>query len=149
LCRKLKRYRAGGFAALSRRPRSDRGKSRTAAPGPLSYAVELKHKQPMRAHMCINRFIQERFGTTIAKSTLYRHLRHAGATRLKLGVDACPVRNLWTCVHIHDSWVGDFADGPYVLVNSETVQTHLSRFTDCHRRYVARYAIICSRTWTS
>ena len=32
LRRKLKRYRAGGFAALCRRPRSDRGTSRSTAP---------------------------------------------------------------------------------------------------------------------
>jgi len=141
LRRKLKRYRADGFAALSRRPRSDRGKSRSAAPGPLAFAVELKREQPLRSHKCINRFVQERFGTTIAKSTLYRHLRRAGATRLKLGVDARPVRKRWTREHTHDLWVGDFADGPYVLVNGETVQTYLSGFIDCHSRYVveARY----------
>lgn len=141
LRRKLKRYRTGGFAALSRRPRSDRGKSRAATPGPFSYAVELKREQPLRSHKCINRFVRERFGTTIAKSTLYRHLRRAGATRLKLGVDARPVRKRWTRDHTHDLWVGDFADGPYVLVNGEAVQTHLSGFIDCHSRYVveARY----------
>ena len=141
LRRKLKQYRAGGFAALSRRPRSDQGKSRTAGLGPLSYAVELKREQPLRSHKCINRFVQERFSTTIAKSTLYRHPRRAGATRLKLGVDARVVRKRWTRDHTHDLWVGDFADGPYVLVNGEAVQTHLSGFIDCHSRYVveARY----------
>lgn len=141
LRRKLRRYRAGGFAALARRPRSDRGKSHATAPEPLSYAIELKREQPLRSHKCINRFLQQRFGVTIAKSTLYRHLNHAGATRLKLGVEARPVRKRWTREHTHDLWVGDFADGPYVLVNGEAVQSYLSGFIDCHSRYVveARY----------
>jgi hypothetical protein len=37
--------------------------------------------------------------------------------------------------------VGDFEEGPYVLVSGEAAATHLSAFIDCHSRYVveARY----------
>lgn len=141
LRRKLNRYRRSGFAALARQERSDRGRARSVGAEVLAFAVELKREQPYRAHQSINRFLMDRFGTTVPKSTLYRHLRAAGATRLKLGVVKKPVRKRWTRDHTHDLWVGDFEEGPYVLVDGEAVPTHLSAFIDCHSRYVveARY----------
>jgi hypothetical protein len=30
-----------------------------------------------------------------------------------------PVRKRWTREHTHDLWVGDFEEGPYVLVDGE------------------------------
>ena len=141
LRRKLNRYRQKGFAALARQPRADRGKARLVAPEALAFAVELKREQPRRSHKTINRFLKERFAMTVPKSTLYRHLRAAGATRLKLGAVNNPVRKRWTREHTHDLWVGDFEEGPYVLVDGEAAPTHLSAFIDCHSRYVveARY----------
>lgn len=141
LRRKLNRYRRQGFEALARRPRADRGKARAVPDDVLAFAVELKREQPFRSHQSINRFLKERFGVTVPKSTLYRHLRRAGATRLKLGAVTRPVRKRWTREHTHDLWVGDFEEGPYVLVNGEAAPTHLSAFIDCHSRYVveARY----------
>ena len=141
LKRKLKRYRAGGLDALARRARSDRGVSRVVAREALDFAEKLKREQPLRSHKSINRFIQQRFGLVIAKSTLYRHLRAVGATRLKLGVVQTPVRKRWTRDHTHDLWVGDFEDGPYALVDDAARPTYLSGFIDCHSRYVveARY----------
>lgn len=141
LRRKLNRYRREGFAALARRRRADRGKARSVPDDVLAFAVELKREQPRRSHKSINRFLMERFGRKVPKSTLYRHLRAAGATRLKLGVAKMPVRKRWTREHTHDLWVGDFEEGPYVLVDGEAAATHLSAFIDCHSRYVveARY----------
>ena len=141
LRRKLNRYRQKGFAALARQPRSDRGKARAASAEAVAFAVELKREQPLRSHKSINRFLKERFGAAMPKSTLYRHLRKAGATRLKLGAVNTPVRKRWTREHTHDLWVGDFEEGPYVLVDGEAAATHLSAFIDCHSRYVveARY----------
>jgi len=141
LRRKLNRYRQKGFAALARQPRADRGKTRSVAPEALAFAVELKREQPRRSHRTLNRFLKDRFGVAVPKSTLYRHLRAAGATRLKLGAVTTPVRKRWTREHTHDLWVGDFEEGPYVLVDGEAVATHLSAFIDCHSRYVieARY----------
>jgi len=136
LRRKLNRYRQKGFAALARHPRADRGQARSVAPEALAFAVELKREQPRRSHKTLNRFVKERFGVTVPKSTLYRHLRAAGATRLKLGLVTPPVRKRWTREHTHDLWVGDFEEGPYVLVDGEAAPTHLSAFIDCHSRYV-------------
>ena len=89
----------------------------------------------------INQFLQAEFHATIPKSTLYRHLKRAGATRLKLGVSRQKVRRRWTRDFSNALWLGDFEDGPCVLEGDQAVTTHLSALIDCHSRYVpeARY----------
>jgi transposase InsO family protein len=141
LRRKLNRYQQAGFDALSRKDRSDRGKSRNIAADIIGKAIELKKEQPFRSPDIINRLLKEMYGVTVARSTLYRHLKQANATRIKLGVLRKKVRKRFTRNHTHDLWVGDFEDGPYVLENGQVVPTYLSAFIDCHSRYVveARY----------
>jgi transposase InsO family protein len=141
LRRKFNRYQQGGFDALARKGRSDRGKSRNIAADIIGKAIELKKEQPFRSPDTINRLLKEMYGVTVPRSTLYRHLKQANATRIKLGVLRKKVRKRWTRNHTHDLWVGDFEDGPYVLENGQVVPTYLSAFIDCHSRYVveARY----------
>lgn len=141
LRRKLNRYRQAGFDALARKDRSDRGKPRSIAGQVIEKAIELKKEQPFRSPNTINRFLEEMFATTIPRSTLYRHLKQANATRLKLGVLRKKIRKRWSRNHTHDLWVGDFEDGPYVLEKGSAVPTYLSVFIDCHSRYgiEARY----------
>ncbi|MBI4606030.1 MAG: DDE-type integrase/transposase/recombinase [Planctomycetes bacterium] len=141
LRRKLRTYQKEGFEALARRRRSDRGKSRTRSQETIARAVELKRDQPRRSHVTLNKFLQAEGKGRIPKSTLYRHLKEAGATRWKLGVVKEPVRCRWTYEHTHDLWVGDFEEGPYALSHEDVVPTHLSAFIDCHSRDVveARY----------
>ena len=141
LRRKLNRYRNGGFDALARKGRNDRSHARSAPAQIIASAIEIKKEQPRRSHGTINRLLKDIHGATLTRSTLYRHLKEAGATRLKLGVVKKKVRKRWTKDHTHDLWVGDFEEGPYVLVGQEILPTYLSAFIDCHSRYVveARY----------
>jgi len=134
LRRKLRQYQSGGFEALARKMRHDRGKPRAHEPELIDKAIEIKRDQPRRSEEAINQFLRVQFNTTLPKSTLYRYLRAAGATRLKLGIDTQPVRKRWTRDHTHDLWVGDFEDGPYVIDQGDVVPTHLSGFIDCHSR---------------
>jgi transposase len=105
LRRKLNRYRQGGFDALARKHRNDRKKPRNIATRIIDKAVELKKEQPRRSPAAINRFLEEIYGATVPRSTLYRHLKQAGATRIKLGVLQKKVRKRWTRNHTHDLWV--------------------------------------------
>jgi transposase InsO family protein len=141
LRRKFNRYQQAGFDALARKRRSDRGKPRNISDQIIGKAIELKKEQPFRSPNTINRFLKEMYGLSVPRSTLYRHLKQANATRIKLGVLSKKVRKRWTRNHTHDLWVGDFEDGPYVFKNGEVVPTYLSAFIDCHSRYVveARY----------
>lgn len=141
LRRKLNRYRQCGFDGLSRQSRSDRGKPRKVGGEVMETAIALKKEQPFRSPGAINRFLKEMYSTAVPRSTLYRHLKAAGATRLKLGVLQTKVRKRWTRDHTHDLWIGDFEEGPYVLYQNDVVPTCLSAFIDCHSRYclTARY----------
>jgi len=136
LKRKLKQYRGGGFKNLARKIRSDQGKHRTLSQEIIDKAITLKKEQPFRSDDTINRFLNAEYSSTIPKSTLYRILKNAGATKLKLGVTNKKVRKRWSKDHTHDLWVGDFEEGPYVLVDGEVRATYLSLFIDCHSRYV-------------
>jgi transposase InsO family protein len=141
LRRKLKRYQKGGFDNLARKKRCDQGKPRNTSSEVIEKAIELKEEQPRRSPQTINFFLKDLYGTTVPRSTLYRHLKQAGATRIKLGITRNKVRKRWTRDHTHDLWVGDFEQGPYVFEQGHIVPTHLSAFIDCHSRYVveARY----------
>ena len=143
LRRKLNQYLEGGFKNLSRKVRRDKGRVRTVSQEIIDKAIELKKDQPLRGDDTINRFLSVYYGKTIPKSTLYRHLKKAGATKIKLGITKKKVRKRWTRDHTHDLWVGDFEEGPYVLVDGEVIETHLSLFIDCHSRYIVegRYYI--------
>ncbi len=135
LWRKWKQYREQGFEGLLRRRRKDRGRPRRATQAMIDKAIVLKKDQPRRSDHVINQFLQQEFQATIPKATLYRHLRRAGATRLKLGVSQQKVRCRWTRDFSNALWLGDFEDGPFVLHEDRVVQTHLSGFLDCHSRY--------------
>lgn len=136
LKRKWKSYQQGGFDALIRKGRCDRGQPRKVSPLIIDKAVEIKRDLPTRSARTINQFLQHQHQLTIPRSTLYRHLKHHGATRLKLGVVKTKVRCRWTRERANELWVGDFSEGPYVMVDSRVLPTYLSLFIDCHSRYV-------------
>lgn len=136
LRRKLNLYTQGGFNCLARKQRNDKGQSRNVDKLVVDTAIELKKDQPYRSDRVINTMLEERFGVTIPKSTLFRHLKLAGATKIKLDVSKQKVRKRWTRENTNDLWVGDFEEGPYVMVGQEAMPTYLSAFIDCHSRYV-------------
>ncbi len=138
LYRKWKQVRDGGFDALLRKRRGDRRKprkDRRKRQAMIDRAIELKKDQPRRSEETLNQFLREEFRETLPKSTLYRHLKQAGATRLKLGVSQQKVRRRWTRDQTNALWVGDFEDGPYVFDLDRVWETHLCAYVDCHSRY--------------
>ena len=136
LQRKWHTFQKDGFEGLARQPRGDRNGSRKYKPEVIQLAVKLKKEQPLRSDETINQFLQAEFGQKIPKSTLYRHLKQAGATRVKMGVTTTKIRCRWTREQTNALWLGDFEEGPYVLYEGQPVRTHLSAFIDCHSRYV-------------
>ena len=136
LRRKLDIYQEQGFDALARKPRDDRGTTRAHRPDVIERAIELKRDQPKRSHRTINKFLETEFKQRIPPSTLYRHLKNAGATQIKIGVDDKKVRRRFSRDHTHDLWVGDFEQGPYVVHQGQVVSSHLSAFIDCHSRFL-------------
>jgi transposase InsO family protein len=138
LYRKWRQAREGGFETLLRKRRSDRRQPRKDSrkrQAMIDRAIELKKDQPRRSEETINQFLRNEFHETLPKSTLYRHLKQAGATRLKLGVSQQKVRRRWTREQTNALWVGDFEDGPYVFDVDRVCETHLCAYVDCHSRY--------------
>jgi len=136
LQRKLKQYRESGFEGLARKRRSDRGVSRAHDQDTINLAIDIKRDLPTRSDETINKFLKALRSTSIPKSTLYRLLKQAGATRIKLGDDDQPVRRRWTRDRTHALWVGDFEEGPFVVHEGLVVRTHLSAWIDCHSRFL-------------
>lgn len=141
LKRKWLQYRTGGLEALMRKKRSDSGAVRVVPEEILAKAVEIKKEQPLRSDEAINLILKEMYGKSIARSTLYRHLKQSGATRLRLGATREKVRKRWTRDYSNALWCGDFSHGPYVLKDGESHPTRLCIFIDVYSRYVvqARY----------
>ena len=135
------RLRDEGIEGTCRRRRSDRGQPRGQQQALLERAVELKQEQPYRSDVVINRILVQEFGRGVPRSTLYRHLKRAGATRRKLGVSPQKIRCRWTRDRPGALWVGDFEHGPRVIHQGNAVGTRLSAWIDCHSRYIveARY----------
>ena len=96
LRRRWRRLKEQGVPGMYRQRRSDRGKPREKHAALLARAVELKKEQPRRSDKVINRILKREFGRSLPRSTLYAHLRRAGATRLKLGVSQQKIRCRWT-----------------------------------------------------
>ncbi len=137
LKRKLKQFQSSGFESLARKSRSDKGLPRNVSASVIDTAVEVKRDQAKRSAHAINSFIKQRHGVVVPRSTLYRHLKQRGATRIKLGIVQTKVRCRWTREKSNDLWIGDFSDGPYTMLeNHHVAQTHLSLFIDCHSRFV-------------
>lgn len=141
LRRKLNRFNNCGFNGLLRKVRKDIGRSRKTPQEIIDAAIDLKKEQPYRSDRVINRFLQEQYGMTIPRATLYRHLKQADATRIKLGVSKMKIRKRIVVEHTHDLWVGDFEEGPYVIEAGEVMPTYLCAFIDHYSRYLvdARY----------
>ena len=137
------RLRDEGIEGVFRKPRNDRGQARLDREHLLRRAVELKLEQPRRSVLVINQILREEFGVAAPRSTLYRHLRLAGATRVKLGLRREKVRCRWTREQSNALWVGDFEHGPKIIHQGRIVPTHLSAWIDCHSRLIvdARYYI--------
>ena len=146
LKRKLSRYQKHGLDGLARKKRSDRGKARSVSRDVIEKAVEIKKDQPKRSAATVNLFLKHYHQPSIPHSTLYRHLKQHGATRLKLGVVQKKVRSRWTREHPNDLWIGDFSDGPYVLFEGKVVPTFLCLFIDCCSRYVVEGRYYLRRT---
>jgi len=136
LRRKLRKYQNKGFDALERKPRGDRGASRASNAPLIARAIELKKDLPSRGYRTLSKMLELEFGRSLPKTTLYRHLKQAGATRRQLGATSKAVRKTWGRSHSHELWIGDFSHGPYVRLEDRTVATRLSVFLDIFSRHV-------------
>ena len=130
LDRWIRRYRAGGFAALS--PSTRQPGTRIDA-GVFELAEALKRENPDRTVAQVTRVLRASTGWTPSESTLLRHFH-----RLDLMVPggAGPaVFGRFEAAACNERWVGDALHGPRVAGR----KTYLFAFLDDHSRLAVGY----------
>lgn len=107
------RYRQGGFEALARKPRQDRGHSRTITP-PLAELIErLKRENPHRTGTTLLRELALSDNAPgVSASTLYRFLKQRGLTERQLL--AGPAHKKFEAQFSNQIWQSDVLCGPWV-----------------------------------
>ena len=136
LRRKLNQYRKDGFQSLARKARIDRGTSRKFSREIIDKAVELKKNNLAVATIPSTGFSRN---TIRRRSPNPRFIATSNSRAQPSSSSAShnkKVRIRWTRDHTHDLWLGDFQEGPYVLVDGEVLPANLCLFIDCHSRYV-------------
>jgi transposase InsO family protein len=136
----LERYKSGKLEGLKRRPRSDRGRTRSVPQAALERVIALRNEAPERSTRTLIDIV-ERNGEiapgALRRSTLDRHLDRRGASRRMLGVLGQKRHVRLQFDHPFDFVVGDFHAGPYVRLDDGTLRrSELGAFIDHCSRYV-------------
>ena len=124
----IRAYRAGGFSALSPRPR--RIEARTPA-GLLALACDLRREDPARSAAHIAAMLAESQGHSPHPRTLQRHFRALGLTRAALSGSSAAFGR-FEATYPNELWVGDALHGPVVGAKKAI----LFCFVDDHSRLV-------------
>lgn len=147
LQRWVARFSKEKLKALARPVRKDKGKTRAVNTAALARAIELRKEEPARSTPTLIDLL-ERAGEiakdSLRRSTLDRHLDHAGASRRMLHVLGEKRHVRLAFDHPLDFVVGDFHDGPYIRnAQGEIQRAKLSAFIDHCSRYVpeSRYGM--------
>jgi len=143
----VKRYQEKKLAGLLRKPRKDKGETRSIPTATVERVIALRKEEPSRSTPTLIDIV-ERAGEVapgaLKRSTLDRHLDKHAASRRMLHVLGTKrhVRLSFACPL--DFVVGDFHAGPYVRTDSgEIRRTELEAFIDHCSRFVpeSRYGM--------
>lgn len=114
LFRKLAEYRRGGFGAIKKRDRADKGSSRALDPLWLKKATELRLEQPRRTTRRVIDLTEKALGLpkgAIKLATLARIFKEKNLTRADLADDATTGFTSFSYHHINELWMSDVMDG--------------------------------------
>jgi putative transposase len=147
LQRWLARWQRGGFAALVRKPRKDKGRTRAITEAAIERVIALRKEEPARSTPTLIDIV-ERAGEIaqggLRRSTLDRHLDRRGASRRMMHVLGAKRHVRLQFEHPLDFVVGDFHAGPYVRDAVGNVRrAELGAFIDHCSRFVpeSRYGL--------
>ena len=111
------RYRRNGLAALSPKPRQDRGQARAVAPETAALIERLKRENPHRTGAALLRELavaNERNQPGLSAATLYRFLRAHGLTERQLLLDKATAHKKYEAQFANQIWQSDMLFGPWV-----------------------------------
>ena len=111
------RYRRNGLAALTPKPRQDRGQARAVAPETAALIERLKRENPHRTGATFLRvwgLANVRNQPGLSASTLYRFLRAHGLTERQLLLDKATAHKKYEAQFANQIWQSDMLFGPWV-----------------------------------
>ena len=111
------RYRKDGLAALSPKPRQDRGQARAVPPETAALIERLKRENPHRTGTALLRELaptSEHNKAGLSASTLYRFLRAHGLTERQLLLDKATAHKKYEAQYANQNWQSDMLFGPWV-----------------------------------
>jgi transposase InsO family protein len=108
------RYRRNGLAALTPKPRQDRGQQRAVAPETAALIERLKRENPHRTGTALLRELAPTPAGTLSASTLYRFLRARGLTERQLLLDKATAHKKYEAQYANQIWQSDLLFGPWV-----------------------------------
>ncbi len=111
------RYRQDGLAALSPKPRQDRGQPRAVPPETATLIERLKRENPHRTGTALLRELaltSEQNKAGLSASTLYRFLRARGLTERQLLLDKATAHKKYEAQYANQNWQSDMLFGPWV-----------------------------------
>src|SRR5713226_1102126 len=110
-------YRRNGLAALSPKPRQDRGQARAVAPETAALIERLKRENPHRTGAALLRELataSDPHQAGLSASTLYRFLRARGLTERQLLLDKATAHKKYEAQFANQIWQSDMLFGPWV-----------------------------------
>src|SRR5213594_3015870 len=111
------RYRKDGFAALTPKPRQDRGQARAVMPETAALIERLKRENPHRTGTALLRelaLVGEHNQAGLSASTLYRFLRARGLTERQLLLEKATAHKKYEAQYANQIWQSDMLFGPWV-----------------------------------
>jgi transposase InsO family protein len=131
-------HKRGGFCALSRPRRRDRGTSRRIDPDTGRFLIEQVCAHPqIDVSVLYERWRAE--GRRLPSlRTVYRYLHRQGYDRatLKAGrLESGPTK-AFEAPHVNDLWMVDFSPGPWIRSAEATLRTQLCVLIDDHSRLI-------------
>jgi putative transposase len=142
----LCRYRKHGVTVMEKQTRSDKGKTRKVRPEDILEAIQAVRpkthgRAPKRSvlyRLCIEQGLLQR--SQVARTTFYRLIRDFEL--LKPDAEASnKVRMAFAKAHANEMWQADTLFGPFIKINSVSIQTRLIAFIDdasrvcCHGQF--------------
>lgn len=124
----LSDYRRFGLEGLKRKPRNDKGLSRTLTANGAQTIKEMKELHPEKTAASIYYTLLSNgvFDPPVSLSTVQRYLK-----KLDLKTDNCVIeRKRFTFEFANDCWQTDTLVGPYLLIDGKKKRTYLMAFLD-------------------
>ncbi len=130
-------YKNYGFDKLSKKERSDKGKSRKLSDEAIAYIVELKSQYPkMTTKKIYDRLKKEKYIKGISIDCFYRYIK---ANHLKKAEVTTQERRRYEKEEPNDCWQGDTTYGPYIVMEGKKYRTYLIHFIDDNSRLIVGY----------